>query len=86
MSEPRYKKLVAMGIACLVATGRQEVLERLDGEIFNLWLDVFGEMKESLQKLDEGNDEYAEILSHALRRRSLTATIITATWSRLLVP
>ncbi|KAH8118388.1 ARM repeat-containing protein [Phellopilus nigrolimitatus] len=51
MSEPRYRKLTAMGIACLVATGRAEVLERLTGEIFNLWLDVFGEMKEALVEI-----------------------------------
>jgi hypothetical protein len=36
-----------MGIATLVATGRPEVLKRLSGEIFNLWLDVFGEIKET---------------------------------------
>ena len=47
MSEPRHRKLAAMGIAALVATGRPEVLERLPGEIFNLWLDVFGEIKEA---------------------------------------
>ena len=48
MSEPRGRKLAAMGIANLVATGRPEVLERLTSEIFNLWLDVFGEIKEVL--------------------------------------
>lgn len=42
-----------MGIANLVATGRPEVLERLTGEIFNLWLDVFGEIKEALAELSE---------------------------------
>jgi hypothetical protein len=36
-----------MGIATLVSTGRPEVLKRLSGEIFNLWLDVFGEIKET---------------------------------------
>jgi hypothetical protein len=46
MSEPRHRKLAAMGIASLVSTGRPEVLERLPTEIFNLWLDVFGEIKE----------------------------------------
>lgn len=48
MSEARNRKLVAMGIASLVSTGRPEVLERLSGEIFNIWLDVFGEVKEAL--------------------------------------
>lgn len=47
MSEPRHRKLTAMGIAALVSTGRSEVLQRLPGEIFNIWLDVFGELKEA---------------------------------------
>ncbi|EJD01395.1 ARM repeat-containing protein [Fomitiporia mediterranea MF3/22] len=57
MSEPRYRKLAAMGIACLVAEGRPEVLERLNGEIFNLWLDVFGEMKEALVEIQDEDSE-----------------------------
>ncbi|KAI0650678.1 ARM repeat-containing protein [Trametes meyenii] len=47
MSEPRLRKLTAMGIANLVATGRPEVLDRLSTEICNLWVDVFGEIKEA---------------------------------------
>ena len=47
MSEPRHRKLTAMGIANLVATGRPEVLDRLSTEICNLWIDVFGEIKEA---------------------------------------
>jgi hypothetical protein len=47
MSEPRHRKLAALGIASLLSTGRREVLERLPTEIFNLWLDVFGEIKEA---------------------------------------
>ncbi|EMD40680.1 hypothetical protein CERSUDRAFT_111258 [Gelatoporia subvermispora B] len=47
MSEPRLRKLTAMGIASLVATGRPEVLDRLATEVCNLWLDVFGEIKEA---------------------------------------
>ncbi|KAJ7590824.1 armadillo-type protein [Mycena floridula] len=47
MSEPRARKLCAMGMAALVSTGRPEVLERLSGEIFNMWMDVFGEIKEA---------------------------------------
>jgi hypothetical protein len=39
-----------MGIAALVSTGRQEVLKRMHSEIFNLWLDVFGEIKESTEE------------------------------------
>ena len=58
MSEPGSRKLVAMGIACLVATGRREVLGRLNGEIFNLWLDVFGEIKEALEESTEDGNMY----------------------------
>ncbi|RDB22808.1 Importin-11 [Hypsizygus marmoreus] len=47
MSEPRHRKLTAMGIAALVSTGRPEVLQRLPVEIFNLWIDVFYEIKEA---------------------------------------
>jgi hypothetical protein len=47
MSEPRHRKLTAMGIASLVSTARPEVLQRLPGEIFNIWLDVFGELREA---------------------------------------
>lgn len=36
-----------MGIAALVSTGRHEVLDRLPTEICNLWLDVFGEVREA---------------------------------------
>ena len=46
MYEPRHRKLTAMGIANLVATGHPKVLERLATETANLWLDVFGELKE----------------------------------------
>ena len=52
MSEPRQRKLTTMGIACLVASGRPEVLDRLKGEVFNMWLDVFGEMKESIAEFN----------------------------------
>ena len=38
MSEPRHRKITAMGIAALVSTGRPEVLQRLPGEIFNFFL------------------------------------------------
>ncbi|KZT19271.1 ARM repeat-containing protein [Neolentinus lepideus HHB14362 ss-1] len=55
MSEPRHRKLVAMGIANLISTGRPEVLERLPDEIFNLWLDVFGEIKEAQEQASDYN-------------------------------
>ena len=56
MSEPRHRKLAAMGIASLVSTGRPEVLERLPVEIFNLWIDVFCEIKEA-RVVNEDDDE-----------------------------
>lgn len=55
MSEARHRKLAAMGIASLVSTGRPEVLERLSGEIFNIWLDVFGEVKEALEQAEDSD-------------------------------
>lgn len=55
MSEPRHRKLAALGIASLVSTGRPEVLDRLPNEIFNLWTDVFFEVKES-RSLAENED------------------------------
>ncbi|KAG1752648.1 ARM repeat-containing protein [Suillus paluster] len=55
MSEPRHRKLAALGIASLVSTGRPEVLDRLPTEIFNLWTDVFFEVKES-RNLAENED------------------------------
>ena len=47
MSEPGHRKLTAMGAASLVATGRDEILKRLSSEIFNIWLDCFGEILEA---------------------------------------
>ncbi|KAJ2920088.1 hypothetical protein MD484_g369, partial [Candolleomyces efflorescens] len=68
MSEPRHRKLTAMGIATLVATGRPEVLKRLSGEIFNLWLDVFGEIKET-RLLHEEDPTNLELVSPTNLRR-----------------
>ena len=53
MSLPSHRKLTAMGIASLVATGRPEVLDRLPTEICNLWIDVFGEIKEAQESGEE---------------------------------
>ena len=50
MSEPQNRKLVAMATANLVAAGRPEVLDRLSGDVLNLWIDVFGELKEALRE------------------------------------
>ena len=43
-----------MALASLVATGRLEILERLSGEIFDMWLEVLDEMKEALDSEYEG--------------------------------
>lgn len=44
-----------MGIARLVATGRPDVLDRLPTEICNMWIDVFGELREAIERAaDEG--------------------------------
>ncbi|KAI9512244.1 ARM repeat-containing protein [Russula earlei] len=55
ISEPRHRKLYAMGLAVLVSTGRPEVLERLHDEVFDLWTDVFAELKE-VQRQRENDD------------------------------
>ena len=47
MSEPRQRKVTAMGMASLVATGRHEVLDRLSSDISTMWLDVFAELREA---------------------------------------
>ncbi|KAG6833896.1 hypothetical protein H0H87_007907 [Tephrocybe sp. NHM501043] len=47
MSEPRLRKLTAMGVAAMVSTARPDVLKRLPVEIFNMWIDVFYEIKEA---------------------------------------
>jgi hypothetical protein len=58
MSEPRHRKLAAMGMAALVSTGRPEVLRRLPTEIFNLWGDVFAEIKEVQNSIADEQSEY----------------------------
>ncbi|KAF8450539.1 ARM repeat-containing protein [Boletus edulis BED1] len=56
MSEPRHRKLLALGIASLVSTGRPEVLERVPNEVFNLWTDVLYEVRESRNHTEDGED------------------------------
>jgi hypothetical protein len=56
MSEPRHRKLLALGIASLVSTGRPEVLGRVPNEIFNLWTDVLYEVRESRNHTEDGED------------------------------
>jgi hypothetical protein len=53
MSEPRHRKLTAMGVSCLVSTGKHEVLDRFAFEIANIWLDVLGEIKEQENQRDD---------------------------------
>lgn len=66
MSEPRHRKLAAMGMASLVSTGRHEVLDRLPTEICNLWLDVLCEIREAHQSAESGNEYGSRFFSHAL--------------------
>jgi len=40
----RERKAVAMGSGALLTTGHPESLERLDGEVINMFLDVLGEL------------------------------------------
>ncbi|KAH9966059.1 ARM repeat-containing protein [Russula dissimulans] len=62
--EPRHRKLYAMGLAILVSTGRSEVLERLHSEIFDLWTDVFAELKEvQRQKENDVGEQEPTILT-----------------------
>ncbi|KAJ4481713.1 armadillo-type protein [Lentinula edodes] len=65
MSEPRHRKLVAMGTAALVSTGQPEILGRLHSEIFNLWMDVFGEIREAQNPVttDEDGQEVPSYLT-----------------------
>ncbi|KAG6911227.1 hypothetical protein DXG01_003094 [Tephrocybe rancida] len=67
MSEPRFRKLTAMGIAALVSTARPEVLKRLPVEIFNLWIDVFYEIKEALV-VNYSDDDSSSVTSYGLRK------------------
>ncbi|KAF9534185.1 armadillo-type protein [Crepidotus variabilis] len=53
MGEPRYRKLTALGTALLVSTGHPEILKKLSTEIFNLWLDVFGELREAQERHEQ---------------------------------
>jgi len=64
MSEPRHRKLAAMGMAALVSTGRSEILLRLPFEIFNLWTDVFAEIREVEDVPADDSPEYALLVRH----------------------
>ncbi|KAG6830842.1 hypothetical protein H0H92_014494 [Tricholoma furcatifolium] len=60
MSEPRSRKLTSLGVAAMVSTAHPEVLKRLPVEIFNLWIDVFYEMKEApIQSEDDNDSSYS---------------------------
>ncbi|KAJ3710388.1 ran binding protein 11 [Lentinula raphanica] len=63
MSEPRHRKLVAMATASLVGTGEPEILTRLHSEFFNLWMDVFGEIKEAQNPVTT-NEEGVQVSSY----------------------
>jgi hypothetical protein len=61
MAEPRHRKLVAMSYAALLPIGHPEIIKRLGGEIFNVWLDVLGEMKEAVESDDEGQAQHLHL-------------------------
>lgn len=65
MSQPRHRKLVAMATAVLVSTGRPEILSRLHSEFFNLWMDVFCEIREAQNPppTDDNGEEVQSILT-----------------------
>ncbi|KAH9062811.1 ARM repeat-containing protein [Lactarius vividus] len=63
VSEPRLRKLYAMGLASLISTGRPEVLERLATEVFDLWTDVFAELKEVQRQKENDFGEETTILT-----------------------
>lgn len=60
MSEPRYRKLSAMGMAALVSTAQPDALERIPGDIFNMWTDVLLELKEAQVAAAAAADEAGE--------------------------
>ena len=51
-----------MGMGALVSTGRSEVLQRLSFQIFNLWGDVFGEIREVQNVLADESPECAFLI------------------------
>ena len=73
MSEPRHRKLTAMGIASLVSTGRPEVLQRLPIEIFNLWIDVFCEIKEARISAENDRARSVQIVFSLVLARTCTS-------------
>lgn len=82
MYEPRHRKLLALGMASLVSTGRPEVLERVPNEIFNLWTDVLYELRESRDHTEDGEDGLVlddKRLGHRIKLHPLGAFISTGT-------
>ncbi|TIC28089.1 ARM repeat-containing protein [Wallemia mellicola] len=55
------RKLSASGLARLVASGHQTVLERLPGEISNVFIDVLAEIKERRMESEEGGNPVVNI-------------------------
>jgi hypothetical protein len=49
MSEPRHRKLTAMGLASLVSTSHPKIVGQLF-EILNVWKDVSCEINEALEQ------------------------------------
>ncbi|WVO24261.1 uncharacterized protein IAS62_005625 [Cryptococcus decagattii] len=53
VGDTRLRKVVAMGVGNLLLTGNQQVMERLDGDFMNIFLDVLGEVQQSEGRLSE---------------------------------
>ncbi|KAE8540692.1 hypothetical protein D1P53_003056 [Cryptococcus gattii VGV] len=51
VGDTRLRKVVAMGVGNLLLTGNQQVMERLDGDFMNIFLDVLGEVQQSEGRL-----------------------------------
>jgi len=77
-----------MGLAVLVSTGRSEVLERLHSEIFDLWTDVFAELKEVQRQKEndvgeqEPYDSTFKVYPTAKIDIWSCSTILTAYWDQ----
>ncbi|ODN87082.1 hypothetical protein L198_07084 [Cryptococcus wingfieldii CBS 7118] len=63
----KMRKAVAMGVGSLLLSGNQQVMERFDGEIMNIFLDVLGETQNNEAEGENGllcwGDEHAIVWS-----------------------
>ena len=62
-------------MASLVSTGRDEVLDRLPTEICNMWLDVFGELREATSSNDPESVIWP-VFAHAYSNFCLSSLVL----------